>query len=375
MSQEPPAKQGERIPHPQLHHDLDLLRFGALRQGHFERPTFGIVPPSFLPAQISPAGVPALRSQYYQPPPKPSRYSHPGHSFLAPGPQMSLPNMPFPDVFGNIGSDGKTGRKQHTQKEFDPARQDSPQLEERPMWPNYPPGVPLPSPQMYSRLPPNGVSRKAPRKCAVSNTLTHSPQLPTRSSKPAQRRGSKQEYREKHKGQVQQDSRNDTPALDQEAPCQQRQIRHGDDQRLPRAPVRSRPLVLEDDDEVDDGDEHVPMASIEVDAVSDDELPLASSTRANLVSQRPRPRHRYQVPKGLKGVQLALGEDNWDEYVMLVEKRLLGEIAEIEFIKRSRAIFLVFNGDTRGRIEALMANKMVMPVMMEQAEARRAAET
>jgi hypothetical protein len=273
-------------------------------------------------------------------------------------------------------------------------RQETPQLPGRPMWPNYPPGVPLPPthvytryPPTYSRLPPDSVARKAPRKSSVSNTPTQSQQIPTRSSKPEQSHGSKQEYREKHKPehtrQFRQDTRNDTPALDQDGSHKQRQIEGGEHRGLPRAPVRNRPFILDDDDEQDNGDDHVPMPSIEVDFTTDEELPIASTTparttrgqfRANLVRQRPRPRYQYTVPKGLKGVQLALGEDNWNDYVILVETRLLREISEMEFINDSKAIFLVFDVDTGAKIEELIANVMVMPVIREHAEEHRAIE-
>lgn len=380
MLEEQPGQQGERVPHPLLHDDFDLLRSSAHQQGHFATSTFGIAPPSFFqPVQISPAGVPVFRSRYSQPPPKPTRYSHPGYPFLAPPAQMALPKLPFADVFGHNISQGRTdGNQNNTQKGFDPARQATPQLEGRPMWPNYPPGVPHPL-QMYSRLPPNSVARKAPRKSVVSTTATNSPNLPTRSARPAQRRGSKQEYREKHKidprAQTRQDSRNDTPALDQEARFEQEKTRHDGPQGPPRVPARSRPLVLDDDDEHDDGDEQTPIDSIEEDSASDEDLHFASTTparttrgqfRANLPArQRQSPRYQYTVPKGLQGVQRALGEDNWNEYVILAEKRLLGEMTEMEFIKSSKAIFLVFDEETSYKIERQIANKMVMPVITE----------
>ncbi|KAH6862643.1 hypothetical protein B0T12DRAFT_470782 [Alternaria alternata] len=64
---------------------------------------------------------------------------------------------------------------------------------------------------------------------------------------------------------------------------------------------------------------------------------------------RLRPRHTYQVPTELAGTKTALGPDNWDEYVYLMERLHYNEISAHEFDSRAKSIFQVFEIELEGR--------------------------
>jgi hypothetical protein len=84
--------------------------------------------------------------------------------------------------------------------------------------------------------------------------------------------------------------------------------------------------------------------------------------------QQPRTRYKYAVPTELESIQRALGEDSWTYYLILVEKKVLGEITEDRFFTQSRELFDVFDDHLRNKIEREVTNKMVMPAIRQQRE-------
>ncbi|KAH7406551.1 hypothetical protein DE146DRAFT_574062, partial [Phaeosphaeria sp. MPI-PUGE-AT-0046c] len=264
------------------------------------------------------------------------------------------------------------------------------------LWPNYPPRHPsMPPGQIYSRLPPNGVGRKAPRKSAASNNEA------LRSSggaNPAQRRASKQEYRQRLDTPAQQVLHNGIPLAQgnalrgyhssvkslqalqatqgashepSEATSRIQQTRTNTANRSQvKVPARGRRAILEEDDEYVNGNEAIP--SIEIDPTSSP-APLAASTRTRnsqvgISNEYVQPRSKYEhaVPKGLRKIQRAVGDDNWTEYLTLLEKKILGNITEQEFTAQSTALFMVFDDErTRARIEKRIVVEVVTP-MIEQ---------
>jgi hypothetical protein len=89
----------------------------------------------------------------------------------------------------------------------------------------------------------------------------------------------------------------------------------------------------------------------------------SSGPRELQVHSRGRSRYDYVVPDELRGVHRALGDDNWTDYMMLMEKKLMGEVTEVDFIVQSKAIFMVFDMKTRTRLEKQIANTVVLPVI------------
>lgn len=55
--------------------------------------------------------------------------------------------------------------------------------------------------------------------------------------------------------------------------------------------------------------------------------------------KRSQPKFTYNLTSELEGIKRALGEDDWIEYVALVEERESGEISGSEFEKQERRIF------------------------------------
>jgi hypothetical protein len=143
-------------------------------------------------------------------------------------------------------------------------------------------------------------------------------------------------------------------------------------------------MILDDEDDEDDDDSHdgdggneanVPIPSIESGITEDPASATRAATPATRRSkriqasqiQRPHPRYEYLVPSKLEGIKQALGEEDWIEYLIGTEKKLLGEITEDEFDARSKHLFLVFDEQTRRRIEKLVGG-MIAPVIKQHAE-------
>jgi hypothetical protein len=140
--------------------------------------------------------------------------------------------------------------------------------------------------------------------------------------------------------------------------------------RLPR--VRSKPVVLDEDPENDDDNEvGSPRATIES---NEDVLlhlsPSASNTRGRARRGRPRPQYDYTIPKELESVQRALGEDNWNNYLVLHEEKWVGNITEAQYTAKTRAIFTVFDETARENMEKKMADRVVRPVLEKHAGSR-----
>lgn len=75
----------------------------------------------------------------------------------------------------------------------------------------------------------------------------------------------------------------------------------------------------------------------------------------------PLPRSNLVVPEVLKGIQKALGTDNWNEYLVLLEKLWREEIHGKEFAAATKAIFLAYDDRMRKRINDLMFMEMIKP--------------
>lgn len=265
------------------------------------------------------------------------------------------------------------------------------QLPVRALWPNFPPGyVPQPG-HGYSRLPSSDVARKAPRKSSASSPAQPSPpQLANGTPKPRQGRTAKQDYHRKHGSPLPSEctstAKNSTARATKPASPAQRStplesltlLTNLTPLKGPKSPhpssARSRPVVLDDEDDEDESD--------------DDDLPLRTTLRtengctpvrgpttitanpgrhnryrANPSRSRPRPRFEYSVPEELQGIHRALGEDNWSDYIILLEKKAMKQITETQFVAKSKGIFMVFNDRTRERIERQVVRTMVLPAI------------
>jgi hypothetical protein len=237
---------------------------------------------------------------------------------------------------------------------------------------------------MHSRLPSTDVSRKAPRKSIASSPRNSLLQLSSSDNKPTQTKTSKDGHRKKRKDSIapqqQEAAKNDTHKRRKVAPPAQKSTPTKGHQ-LPLSASIRRPIILDDEDE-EDGDEedksdkdpssgayNAPGTAKTPAAVA---KPAMTTRRRFAAAQRippPRPRYVYIVPKKLEGIKKALGEDDLNEYLILTERKLLGEITEEKFEAQSKRIFLVLDERTGGKIEELVVN-MVAPVIKQHAEER-----
>jgi hypothetical protein len=98
----------------------------------------------------------------------------------------------------------------------------------------------------------------------------------------------------------------------------------------------------------------------------------ASSTyndaQPTVLPSRPRPQYDYPVPKEMESVQKALGEDNWNEMLILMERNYLGTITAEEMGARTKPIFLTFDETTRRSIVRRIASRVMVPVLRERVQ-------
>jgi hypothetical protein len=107
------------------------------------------------------------------------------------------------------------------------------------------------------------------------------------------------------------------------------------------------------------------------------------------VTTRPRPRHEYVVPEKLLGTAKALGEptqhpfyihhltapsgpDNWNDYIVLMERWQVDEISERFFRKFAMPLFQTFDQKTRQRLNDMILKDMIVPVLEQVKQAREA---
>jgi hypothetical protein len=238
---------------------------------------------------------------------------------------------------------------------------------------------------MMSRLPPDNVARKAPRRSRSSNTSHNSPPSLGGLSGPSCAPQARQAHQvtndaAESNGIVNRRHTITTPHIvdDQLASPEGRKT-------IPPRPGRSRQRTI--DGEEDGDDFAVPMVTIGSNKAGNPrqpsppaESPLAESPSAvspsvespsvgspadsRMFSERaagvdaqnprrrrhprlpiPRPRYDYPVPKGLMDVCKALGKDSWNHYVMLVEKKVMGRLTEETFAREKKHLFMMSHKD------------------------------
>jgi hypothetical protein len=246
------------------------------------------------------------------------------------------------------------------------------------MWPNFSPGystLPLLG-DTQSRLPPNNVGRKAPRKATTSSPISEiSPQSPISSSKLAQRRAAKEAHRLRRGSPLPAWHEHNTPKQNPPTPyalaLERTPLNEG--QSLPPISARSRRVILGEEEEENDEDDHLfPIATIEtgIGRIPTARMPSAfpDTAATDQTHARPHPRFKYPIPKELKRVHQALGEKNWNDYLILTEQKCLGEIFEAQCVARSKAIFAMFDEHSQRRVERQMSRTVVMPVLEQQSK-------
>lgn len=75
--------------------------------------------------------------------------------------------------------------------------------------------------------------------------------------------------------------------------------------------------------------------------------------------QRPQSRFEYSLIPQLESIKRAFGPDNWTEYIILVEKHELGEITDREFEVQEWRIFRVPSVGVRNKIQKLVLKQMM----------------
>jgi hypothetical protein len=246
------------------------------------------------------------------------------------------------------------------------------------MWPNFSPGystLPLPG-DTQSRLPPNNVGRKAPLKATTSSPISESsPQSLISSSKLAQRRAVKEAHRLRRGSPPPAWQEHNTPKQNPPTPYALALERTplNEAQSLPPMSARSRRVMLDEEEgKNDEDDEFFPIATIEtgIGCTRTARMQSAFPDRAatDQAHARPHPRFEYPIPKELERVHQALGEENWNDYLILMEQKCLGEIFEAQCFARSKAIFAMFDEHSQRRVERQMSRTVVMPVLEQQSK-------
>ncbi|KAH9862672.1 hypothetical protein J1614_010765 [Plenodomus biglobosus] len=98
-----------------------------------------------------------------------------------------------------------------------------------------------------------------------------------------------------------------------------------------------------------------------------------SSTIASLnhKPQGPYPRCKYVVPEGLKGVEMAMGPDNWNQYLVLLEKLWTTELHGEDFAAASNSMFRIFDDKLRKRMNSVILREMIKPELEKYMEEQR----
>jgi hypothetical protein len=250
------------------------------------------------------------------------------------------------------------------------------QLSPRTLWPNYSPGYSVLPAQIekQSRLPPNSIGRKMPRKAAPNSPHPeNSPHSSIARSKIVQRRASKKTSRLAHEAPVLA-TRGQGLEVDAVRPTRLGlplpATPHNVPKHQTRLSARSRRPVTqdEDDEESEDNSQDVPCRTIETGGTPDPNAVTDSPFAQIKNKPRLRPRFDYVIPKALKGVHQALGEDNWNDYMILMEHKFLGEIDEAQLTAKAAPIFTMFEGLGRQKMERQIVETVVKPVLDQHKE-------
>lgn len=134
-----------------------------------------------------------------------------------------------------------------------------------------------------------------------------------------------------------------------------------DDQTIARKTPQARRMTLNDD-------ASTPGPAAEVRNEQEKISPCHSittrgQTRASRQHIRPQTRYKYDVPPELECVKRALGQDDWTEYLVLVEKHVLREVTEQTYNTISHRMYHVINTTLRKRIETMVVERMIGPVV------------
>jgi hypothetical protein len=70
--------------------------------------------------------------------------------------------------------------------------------------------------------------------------------------------------------------------------------------------------------------------------------------------QCPQPQYKYNIPHELADVRRALGKDNWTEYLTLVERYTMNKISDKDFQVEGRRMFHVIDARTQAKITGLV---------------------
>ncbi|KAH9861087.1 hypothetical protein IAQ61_010823 [Plenodomus lingam] len=244
--------------------------------------------------------------------------------------------------------------------------------------------------QRQSRLPLDSTARKAPRKaCAIPTSDPPDPKNPPPrrlQAKEISGRVAKPKSRRKKEKSLATTSRSKLP--------------NRATSKRARKPARSKQnnattssgVMLEEDDEDSDvrtltvrsrqpiQAEDEPTNSIQPTIEREDVIreaqwrsqtppapepqPIELTSTVPSLNHQPRgplPRCKCDVPEALQGVQKAMGPDNWNEYLVLLEKLWMGEIHGEDFAVASRALFRIFDDKLRMRINSLVMRDMIKP--------------
>jgi hypothetical protein len=387
MSQDQPAMQGQRNPNNEAAPSSSRGVFTPNMQPFIP---MGADPFSTTPYSVSVFPIPRSTQDFLRHPPLnyAPKFADFGDSYLGQLQDMH-PHVAWSRQAQLTSHDNE---KPRSRAQFKSPNEHHPQPVAYPLWPTYAPGQALPPSHMYSRLPPSDIGRKAPRKLdASSPAQPSSSQLADSTPKSTQRRVTKQQHRQQQGNPLASHStpiaKNSTTRATKPASSADRTTIHDPvivfkrstptkkPTRLHHTPAQSRPaVVLHDEDESDDDD--LPLRAIcqaknagtPVGRTKTTTTTKNANTENRCSIRRPQTQFEYGVPGELESIHKALGEDNWTDFIILVEKKYLKQITDAEFAAKSKRIFMTFDDKVRVIIESKIAKLMVLPAIQQQKE-------
>lgn len=223
-----------------------------------------------------------------------------------------------------------------------------------------------------SRLPPDTVARKAPRKSSVAPTRPAKLKSTSKVSKEKSKSKSKSTTPRLNKSSSKLKDTRSSPVsskkTSQDVTLQLQQSVSVADSPIPSECARHT-VAVQDRKMIQDEDNKLasPLPCIETQPRSEKGLlssPVTTRQQTHTSKDvlRPQSRYKYEVPSELNGVKRALGEDDWTEHLVLMEKLVLEEVTEKEYNATSRRIFQIMDGKLHGKIQS-MVKRMVTPVI------------
>ncbi|KAF1930431.1 uncharacterized protein M421DRAFT_412633 [Didymella exigua CBS 183.55] len=213
---------------------------------------------------------------------------------------------------------------------------------------NAPPSTSAPATQTQSRLPPNTISRKAPRKATVVSTPTISSPSKKIGPKPIKPKpkSKDKDLKEPRKidtsttsHNISQNSAKDAIALPRDVFRPGTPLPTGSLKALAQASKKRKVIGSDSGILSMKADRAEKLSPLSIASISQALARVTDTLPQFQRPQLPLPRFEYSLTPQLESIKMAFGKDNWTEYVIEIEKHELGEITDAEFEAKEWRIF------------------------------------